>query len=161
MRPQVFDNGGQDGQHPVDLLGGIVPAQREAHAAAGRIGRKAHGGQHVAGLQAAAGAGGTAGTGDAGQVQPHEQTFALHPGEGKIRISGKAENRMAVQPCVRHGGQYSVNQPVAKRGNMGRVFGQLGGGQRKGLAHAHNAGHVFRSCPKPPFLCAAPTPLGP
>ena len=62
---------------------------------------------------------------------------------------------MAVQPGFRDSGEHSLYQPVAKRGNTGRVFGQLGGGQRKGLAHAHNAGHVFRSCPKPPFLRAA------
>ena len=37
-RPQVLHDGGQDGQYPVDLFGGIVPAKRKTHATAGRIG---------------------------------------------------------------------------------------------------------------------------
>ena len=86
---QGLHNFGYDLEDVVDLLVGVILAEGKPQAAVGHIVDPADGQQHMAGIQAAAGAGRAGGRGYALHIQQKQQRFALDAFKTEADIVGQ------------------------------------------------------------------------
>ena len=135
--PQPLDDRRQDLDHVVHLVRRVVARQGEPDRAVGQGEGQAHGPQHVARLQAAAGAGRAAAGGHADAVQQQQDAFALDVLEADVGGVGQAvlaDRRCAGSrewpPAVRPPGGRAGPAPRCSRASM------LAGGQVAGHAQA-------------------------
>lgn len=146
--PEVSGRGRDGVDERVDLFDGVAEAEREADGRLGLFAGEADGGEDVAGFDGAAGAGRTAGDGEAAKVERDDHRFAFDASEADVRCIGHAGGVGSVDDGLRDFGENALFEAVAEGGEI--LADQLAG-----RAEGGGAGDVLGARAAARFVAAS------